>query len=239
MELFHSFDFIGFLLIFGIDDALIGIGGSIIGGLFDQGNTNSTNAMSAEESAKNRWWQQWMQDTAWQRNMGSMKTAGVNPMLAIGQGVQGTPGGGQASFQKSQIGERLQRGVSDALDSARLKKEIRATESQIGLNEATAAFQRSQDKLAQTNAKVAAKNAEVLDAQMPAVKAEAKADEATAGYNLKAAPIDAFLNRLQRASQTGANLVDMFKPGFKIEGPKVETPSDGFRDRTGRVHKRP
>jgi len=236
MEIQH----LEFILVFGgFLQFLAPILGAAIGGGIDAASTSATNALSAEEAQKNRWFQQSMQETAYARNMKSMKDAGLNPMLAMGHGAQSTPSGGQASFQANKVGETLSRGVSSAIDARRLKKEIEATESQIGLNEATAAYQRSQDKLAQTNAKLASKNAEVIDAQMPAVRAKSKLDEVTAGYDLKAAPIDAFNNRLNRLSQTGANIVDMFKPGFKIQGPKVETPSEGFRDRTGRVHKRP
>lgn len=52
---------------------------------------------NAEETQKNRDWQEMMSNTQYQRAMADMKKAGLNPILAYRQGGAGTPSGATAS----------------------------------------------------------------------------------------------------------------------------------------------
>lgn len=57
----------------------------------------STNDFNALEAEKNRQWQEYMSNTAYQRATADMKAAGLNPILAYSQGGATSPGGSSAS----------------------------------------------------------------------------------------------------------------------------------------------
>ncbi|UOF82954.1 minor capsid protein [Microviridae sp.] len=110
--------------IFGVDDALIGGGLALIGGLGSSvinaettGNVNRENQgfareqnemsrnfsremsqFSAHQADINRQWQERLSGSAYQRQVKDMEAAGINPMLAIMKsGGASTPGGDSAS----------------------------------------------------------------------------------------------------------------------------------------------
>lgn len=80
---------------FGIDDAILGsVGGSLVSGLF-----NSSAASS------NRDFQRDMSNSSYQRAVKDLKAAGLNPMLAYGNGGASTPNGAvSAPLQAGDLG---------------------------------------------------------------------------------------------------------------------------------------
>ena len=105
---------------FGIDDAIIGAGIGLIGGLFQ----NSSQSAMADKQMK---FQERMDNTKYQRTMADMKAAGLNPMLAYSQGAASAPSGAQA--QVSNVGDSVVRGmqgsVSSAAQSMLMKEQLR------------------------------------------------------------------------------------------------------------------
>lgn len=87
--------------IFGIDDALIAGGASLIGGLLkndaDADRQKEAQAFNAQQAEINRNWQEMMSNTAYQRGMADMKQAGLNPILAYQKGPASSPSGATAS----------------------------------------------------------------------------------------------------------------------------------------------
>ncbi|AXH75960.1 MAG: DNA pilot protein [Microviridae sp.] len=101
----------------------------------------SANSFNAEQAKLNRDFQERMSNSAYQRQMADMKSAGVNPMLSINAGGAQTPGGGSASAvtpkdtQMNVLG-----GISTALEYQKVQQQedladaaVRKTNTEIGL----------------------------------------------------------------------------------------------------------
>lgn len=116
-------------------------GGDIAGaamGYFGQEKANDFNSaqaqrsmsFSASEAAKNRAFQERMSNSAYQRGMDDMRSAGLNPILAYKQGGASSPGGNMGSGAMA-VGQNL---MSQAMLNANSAADLRIkkqTERQI------------------------------------------------------------------------------------------------------------
>jgi len=112
----------------GIIEAGIGAASSAFG----QWMQNRENKASAKRQMD---FQERMSNTAYQRSMADMKTAGLNPILAMGGSGASSPGG--ASYQAGNVGEAAVAGASSA--------------SGTKLNEAKADITRLQEEITEKN----------------------------------------------------------------------------------------
>lgn len=175
--------------------AIGAVGGAVSAGI-NYAATQATNAAQAAASNKQMKFQERMSSTAYQRAMEDMRRAGLNPMLAYGGGAS-SPAGSQPSLSAPQMEDFLSGNVSSALDARRLRKEIEATESQTALNDASRLEAEARTELVKSNAKTAAVNAAVAEADLPAARVAAQADLKKAEFDRSAATYDSIMNRVE------------------------------------------
>lgn len=103
------------------------LGSLFAGGVQGIGNVWGTvyaNRGNREEARLNRAFQEGMSNTAYQRAMQDMETAGLNPMLALTHQAS-SPSGAQATYQAPQFGEM----IGSAMQAMKMLQEVDAVEA--------------------------------------------------------------------------------------------------------------
>lgn len=241
----------------------LGTLGSVAGSLlnsYSAHQTNKTNmaiadnatAHNAAEAGANRQFQADMSNTAYQRSMADMRKAGLNPMLAAGNGGASTPGGAQGAAAMAQVqserqGDALMQGVSSAMEARRLKKELDATDSQISLNNQAKATASAQEALNATNAYKADNEARLTstlqkmrEAELPAVREASKLEAERSRIDQKMLKYDSTIHRINNALGAANSAVSIIKPFGSAKSIGDSTPSSKkwgkVNKRTGEIH---
>lgn len=137
-------------------------GGSLLGGMMGASGQAGTNAQqmamfqqqmdfNRQEAQTNRDWQSEMSNTAYQRSMADMRAAGLNPILAAGNGGASTPGGGQGNIGSPPTlgnpGSMMGAGLSSAAGAAGRAIELKAVQEQTKVSETTASLNTEAERL--------------------------------------------------------------------------------------------
>lgn len=161
--------------------AIIGAGisaaASLAGGAMQSSGASANNAammqFNAQEAQKNRDWQERMSNTAYQRAMADMRTAGLNPILAYQQGGASSPSGSSASVSSLEnTMEGLGKGVSSAGQAYRNFQDLKLTNETIGKTASEADLNKANQQLSVTNALKAAQDTATSAATMRRADAE-------------------------------------------------------------------
>lgn len=149
-------------------------------------NMRENNEFNAKQAEINRSFQERMSNTAYQRAMADMKSAGLNPILAYQQGGAGTPGGASASAnqpvgaQFENAMEGIGHGVTSAAKGGERAIALQNTMAQTAtqatqadLNKANANLSKANEALANNNSVKSAADAAKANAETANIIASA------------------------------------------------------------------
>lgn len=106
--------------------ALIAGGASILGSLISAGSARAANETNIKLARENREWQEYMSNTAHQRQVQDLIAAGLNPILSVSQPGASTPSGAFAHVE-SEFKENPAGFVPQSVLAARMFKEQKKT----------------------------------------------------------------------------------------------------------------
>lgn len=195
------------------------LGGMGLGAIVDWYNTKETNeanremadnanALNQSNAREQMAFQERMSNTSYQRAVSDLRSAGLNPMLAAGMGGASSPSGAAGSAQAAtaqKMNADVGGIVSSALEARRLKKDIEASDQAILVGKATESKLNAEKLLTDTSAKESLKRQRVLDANLPAIKAQARVDARRAAVDEGYVDYDAVANRAGREAKTVNN----------------------------------
>lgn len=174
--------------------------------------TNSTNAANREMAQNQTDFQERMSNTAYQRAVRDMRAAGINPMLAFSKGGASTPTGSLVQATKSDVGDIIQRGASNALQARQIDNQLKEIQSRIDVNDSQQKVNQQTEKNIQMDTMQKKVNTAAAAASLPLIEEKGRFEERNKTF---LAPIDSIMDRINalfHGAQTGSTIYNQNKP---------------------------
>lgn len=202
-----------FRLFFHFQPAFGPFAAAIGGGLLSIGGGLLGNRASAKEAARNRDFQQYNSDTAYQRAANDMGAAGLNRILAATQGGAGTPVGSMAA-QHDPITPGVHSGLAAKLQAEQIKN-IREQTRGVSAQSDVAEFNRDYEEQRYTaanavtdkdgNVNVTPMMRTIIREELEARLAAAKAGRDMPGQQVELTKMQTLLKKLEAGGQDLTN----------------------------------
>lgn len=197
--------------------ALVMGGVSAVGAHLSSQNAANQASQSADRQMQ---FQERMSNTSYTRQVQDLKDAGLNPNLAYPGGGASSPSGAAMTSDHPNPLEQL---GSSAIQTVSLKKDLAKKQGEIDLAGQMAETQKTQQHLNEWSAKSAAATAQktlqeeqILKANTPAIKAEAKLREKDAGLKEKTLYYDYGAEKINQLMGLANTAKQMKNIGTKI-----------------------
>lgn len=161
---------------------------------FNQAEARENRVFNQYEADQSRRWQEAMASTSFQRAVGDLKAAGLNPMLAYQQGGAKVPSGATGTGSAGNAGSQIamQNSNQAAINGAMAAAQVENVKSQTDVNKAQKEKIEAEVPQTMANTGNIKQQTEVLKETIPKIKAEIDEINSRSGVNISTQTLNGY-----------------------------------------------